>query len=124
MPRPEKCRNVCNEPKCSCFLPIHNNGEEVLLQVDEYETLRLIDYENYSQEECGRYMNIARTTVQGIYERARKKLADVLVNGKKLIIEGGEYKLCEYRGNCDFCTKGCTKNKKNGGFQNENSGKL
>ena len=65
------------------------------MRVDEYETVRLIDLTGYTQEECAAQMGIARTTVQGIYNDARKKIADALVNGKELIIAGGDYRLCE-----------------------------
>jgi predicted DNA-binding protein (UPF0251 family) len=67
----------------------------VTMTVDEYETIRLIDLEGFTQEECAKQMNVARTTVQGIYDNARKKLADSLVHGKVLLIEGGEYILCD-----------------------------
>lgn len=78
------------------------------MTVDEYETLRLIDKEGFSQEECGAYMRIARTTVQQIYNNARKKVACALVDGRPLKIEGGDYSLCdgeEMHCNCGGCEK-------------------
>jgi predicted DNA-binding protein (UPF0251 family) len=69
--------------------------DAVVMSVDEYETIRLIDLQGFTQEECAAQMNVARTTVQGIYNDARKKLADVLVNGRRLLIQGGDYVLCD-----------------------------
>ncbi len=98
MSRPRKWRNVCSLPEIIRFGPLDsqiNNNNSVNMTVDEYETIRLIDLEGYTQEECARQMDVARTTVQGIYSEARKKVAQLLVKGTVLKIEGGDYKLCD-----------------------------
>lgn len=96
MPRPRKCRKVCQLPAVRVFAPLDAASDcpPVVMTVDEYETIRLVDHQGFSQEDCGRYMNIARTTVQQIYTAARKKLADALVEGRGIRIEGGDYQLC------------------------------
>ena len=111
MPRPRKCKQVCCLPKNNLFGPL-NNGEVareiVVMTVDEYETIRLIDLEELTQEECADKMNVARTTVQRIYNEARKKLAHSLVDGKSVHISGGDYILCEEREpqcRCEYCHK-------------------
>lgn len=95
MPRPRKCRKVCCLPKFNEFQPAGRAGETVVLTVDEYESIRLIDNEGFSQEECAGYMQVARTTVQQIYNSARGKIAKALVEGVGIRIEGGEYTLCD-----------------------------
>lgn len=112
MPRPLKFRKVCCMPKENYFAPkgCTDRKNAINLTVDEYETIRLIDKENFSQEECGEYMMIARTTVQQIYTQARKKIAEALVNGVPLVIEGGNYQLCD--GAEEFCKcGGCRKHR-------------
>ena len=83
MPRPRKCRKVCHLPHEKEFVPANGcqNRPSIVMTVDEYETIRLIDKEGFSQEECGEYMHIARTTVQQIYTNARKKIAETLSVG-------------------------------------------
>lgn len=97
MPRPVKGRNVCGMPGFTKFGPLgaknHSNGM-IEMTVDEYETIRLIDHLGYNQEKCAKQMKVARTTVQGIYIAARKKLAASLIEGKVLVIRGGEYQIC------------------------------
>ena len=107
MPRPTKCRRVCCMPHTLEFTPVNGGSEKapVAMTVDEYETIRLIDKEGLSQEECGARMEVARTTVQQIYTSARKKLADALVDGLTLRIEGGQYRLC-HCGSCPQCRFG------------------
>ncbi|NMA82460.1 MAG: DUF134 domain-containing protein [Epulopiscium sp.] len=108
MARPMKWRKVCCLPESNRFGPLDSLTDTknyVNMTVDEYETIRLIDLEGFTQEECANKMNVARTTVQGIYTEARKKLAESLVNGKMLLIEGGEYRLCDGLGK--GCGRGC-----------------
>ena len=98
MARPRKWKRVCCLPEIDSFGPLNMPGidhEVITMTVEEYETIRLIDLEGMMQEECADRMNVARTTVQRIYNDARKKLAESLVNGKVLVIEGGEYRLCD-----------------------------
>lgn len=108
MARPRKRRRVCGIPENNRFGPLNpsiSHGNIVNMTIDEYETIRLIDLEGFTQKECADQMNVARTTVQGIYVEARKKLADSLVNSKVLSIEGGEYKICD--GSGDGCGNRC-----------------
>ena len=65
--------------------------EETVLTVDEFEAIRLRDYEGLDQTEAARRMGISQPTFQRAYESARKKVADALVNGKAIKIEGGSY---------------------------------
>ncbi len=131
MPRPRKCRRICVLPEIKQFGPLEKacpNTERIILGLDEYETLRLIDHLGLTQEECALQMDVARTTVQAIYNAARRKLAQALVEGRILHIEGGNYSLCSQASSCcgkncnrQACShKRCHKHNTNGGCQNEN----
>ena len=90
MPRPQRCRCIDTYPDHWSFAPQDMEGKEtIIMSLDEYEAIRLLDQEGLKQEECAEKMGVARTTVTAIYESARKKLADFLVLGKMLRIEGG-----------------------------------
>lgn len=121
MARPRKWRRVCCLPESDRFGPLNNLIEDVgfvTMSIDEYETIRLIDLEGLTQEASAVQMNIARTTVQGMYIEARRKLAESLVNGKVLKIEGGDYRLCD--GIETTCGQGaCRRNRCGNGFAAE-----
>lgn len=112
MPRPQKKRFVCCLPKTEVFIPYgKKNIGTVKMTVDEYETIRLIDLEKCTQEECALQMHVSRTTVQSIYNEARSKIADAIVNGNGLLISGGDYVICgHYNKQCKTgCKKCCHK---------------
>ena len=79
----------------------------MLLTLDEYETIRLVDLEQLTHEQCAAQMDISRSTVQEIYENARRKIAACLVYGKPLHITGGNYRICggQEHSQCGRCAK-------------------
>lgn len=113
MPRPRKCRKVCHLPPVEEFIASGaEKNDYVTLTVDEYECIRLTDYQGFSQEACAEYMQVSRATAQLICDRARKKIASALVNGMGIRIEGGEYRLCdgkEEHCGCGGCRRHCPK---------------
>ena len=92
MPRPRHCRRVARLPQANYYKP---RGiplsvlEEVILTVDEFEALRLTDLEGLYQAQAAEKMSVSRQTLGRILESAHRKIADSLVNGKALLIEGG-----------------------------------
>lgn len=97
MPRPSKSKCVSRMPRFESFRPDREaalaGGNVIILNVEEYEVLRLIDYEGLTQEACASRMDVGRATVQALYAEARKKMARFLVEGASLRIEGGSYRL-------------------------------
>lgn len=94
MSRPARCRRIEKSPLFRSFSPDDvETAESVFMTVDEFEAMRLLDDEGLTQEACAVKMNVARTTVTAIYESARRKVADALVRGKRLLIVGG---CCEF----------------------------
>jgi predicted DNA-binding protein (UPF0251 family) len=100
MPRPHKCRRIGWEPPASAFKPAGVPGhalEQVTLSLDELEAARLADLEGLYQEEAARRMEVSRQTFGNIVASARRKLADCVVNGKLLRIQGGTVRLAGVR---------------------------
>ncbi len=97
MPRPNKPKKVGRLPLCGTFYPETkvDGGHEIILSIEEYETLRLLDYLGMNQEECAREMGIGRATVQALYTEARKKTARFLTEAAVLKIRGGNFCLKE-----------------------------
>ena len=96
MVRPQKERRVAFNPEISYFKP---RGipmfdlEEVCLTIDQREAIRLSDLMGLSHEEAGRHMGVSRATFGRIIQRAREAVADALINGKAINVEGGNYQL-------------------------------
>lgn len=117
MARPEKCKRICTLPSRNRFLcDGFDNGSMHTMTVEEFETIRLIDYIGLTQEQCASQMHVARTTVQRLYTDARKKIAEYLISGSSLEISGGNYKLCE---NSTVCCQQNTCPKKSQGCKCE-----
>lgn len=98
MSRPIKPRRVCSLPQIDKYGPvnfINDNIQIVIMSVEEIEVIRLMDLVKLDQEKCAEVMGVARSTVQRIYNDARSKIADSIVNGKILKIQGGNYKVCD-----------------------------
>ncbi len=90
--RPKKNRIINAPPEIAGFKPIgipSNILEKVFLTLDEFEAIRLADYEKLDHEQAAKKMEISRPTFTRLIDSARKKLADAIINGKELIIQGG-----------------------------------
>ena len=107
MARPKKHRRVAFNPTISYFKPRGipmRDLSEVRLTVDEREAIRLADLLGMSHEEAGRHMNVSRATFSRIVQQARKVVADALINGKAINVEGGNYKMAD-QGRTFMCDK-------------------
>ena len=103
MSRPFKCRKVCFVPGVTYFKPAGiplRMLEENCLSLEEMEAIRLRDLEHLEQQQCAERMSISRPTFQRVLASARKKIADSLLAGKALRIEGGNYELVASRFRC------------------------
>ncbi len=107
MPRPFCCRRIAGRPAASIFKPVGipvRALDEVVMTLDEFEAIRLADLNGLYQEQAADEMRISRPTFSRIVESAHRKLADALVHGKALRIEGGPVRL-EGRRCCEVHVK-------------------
>jgi len=117
MPRGRRQRRVLREPGFCRFRPMGMQGYiSVILTVDEFEAIRLKDSEGLEQKDAAEKLDVSQPTFSRIIESARKKIADALVNGKEIRIEGGEY-MTEEKGipKRDGSGKGLRANRGRGG---------
>lgn len=107
MARPKKQRHICKPPESQLF----NKGrgrQTIEMSTDEYEALRLIDVSGLTQQECAKQMSVARSTITAVYESARYKLSDSIINDKQIRLVGGDIEICS---NSGFCCGQCGKSK-------------
>lgn len=92
MPRPKRNRKISNPPHFKGFIPIGLNEDidPVILNLEEYEAIRLCDSELREQVEAASLMEVSRPTFTRIYESARRKIAQAFVLGKAIVFEGGK----------------------------------
>ncbi|WP_163711988.1 DUF134 domain-containing protein [Mangrovibacterium lignilyticum] len=105
MPRKKRDRRLLAPPSIkglSVYGP-KNRSEQVVLYFEEYEAIKLLDYENMTQEEAAVCMDVSRPTLTRIYESARNKVAQSMVEGKDLIIRGGNFQFDENWFYCNNC---------------------
>jgi uncharacterized protein len=92
MPRPKRIRRVCTPPHFKGYLPIGlpNQNNAVVLNFEEYEAIRLSDFELHGQVGAAEIMGVSRPTYARVYESARRKIAEAFVGGRPIVFEGGK----------------------------------
>lgn len=96
MPRPRICRRIMKRPRCNHFKPVGvqlKSLGEVILTVEEYEVIRLIDLNEMEQSDAGRKMKISQPTLSRLLNSARKKIAEALIRSKAIRIKGGNFEM-------------------------------
>ena len=108
MARPRKSRRVGSPPKMTGFRPFGMASAGIntlLLKYEEYESIRLVNYEGLSQEDAARQMNVSRPTFTRIYNKALKTIAKSFVEGKTIEIQGGNFEFDREWFRCRRCHK-------------------
>jgi predicted DNA-binding protein (UPF0251 family) len=105
MSRPEKCRKICYPPKMKGYKPFGMAAcktESVLLKFEEYESIRLVNYDMLPQDIAAAQMKVSRPTFTRIYNKALRQIAISFIEGRAIEIEGGNY---EFEGEWYRCKK-------------------
>ncbi len=108
MPRPQKSRKISNPPKMLGYQPFgiaSISDEPIDLQYDEYECIKLVNYDNLSHIEAATQMEVSRPTLTRIYNSALQKIAQAFVEGKAIVIEGGNFEYDKDWYKCKKCFK-------------------
>lgn len=103
MVRMRCCGIVDEEPVCKQFFAAHETAGEMVLQLEEFEAIRLKDFDGLEQAEAAKSMGLSRPTYQRVLQSARRKVAAALVEGKHIFIQGGFYKMANRVFECQDC---------------------
>lgn len=108
MPRPRKRRMMTTPPVVEGFRPFGvpaGDAEPVVLLFEEYESIRLADYDSLTQEQAAEKMNVSRPTFTRIYEKARQAIALAFIEGRAIIIKGGDFHSEDNWYRCEECSQ-------------------
>ncbi len=105
-PRPKRRRMMSEPPFVSGFMPEggdYNPDSVVVLHFEEYEAIKLADYEHLTQLKASKKLGVSRPTFTRIYDSARKKIAQAFIENKRIVIRGGEVEFEETWYRCEDC---------------------
>jgi predicted DNA-binding protein (UPF0251 family) len=108
MPRPKKKRKVNHPPKMLGFKPFgirFCDTEHIIMQYEEYESVKLVIYDRLSQKSAAEQMEVSRPTLTRIYNSALQKMGQAFVEGKSILIKGGDYEFEKDWFKCKTCFK-------------------
>tara|TARA_R110002049_G_scaffold326_4_gene1766 strand:- start:5616 stop:6023 length:408 start_codon:yes stop_codon:yes gene_type:complete len=108
MSRPKKKRKINHPPKMLGFKPFgirFCDTEQVIMQYEEYETVKLVIYDNLSQDKAAEKLEVSRPTLTRIYNSALKKIGQAFVEGKSIVIKGGDFEFHKDWYKCKRCFK-------------------
>lgn len=96
--RPRIRRRIRRLPRVNYFKPAGirmKELQEIVLNCEEFEAIRLVDFEEIGQLKAGKKMNISQPTLSRLLKNGRKKISEAIIQGKAIRICGGDYKICK-----------------------------